>query len=268
MKLIFATGVLLAASCFPANAQDSIKNQCANVLYQVSTISRLLDGGYNGVSFYRGVMARGDFGLGTFDRLDGEMIAVDGEFYQVKSDGIAYPVTEDMLTPFAAVTFFEPAENFRVDIQMDCDALQETIKSRLPSDELLYAIKITGEFSSLTTRSVPAQEKPFKPLVEVLLEQVEFNFDDIDATLAGFWLPEELGNVNAPGFHFHAITSDALSGGHVLGCEVQNVLVEIDYMDEMRVKFSTLRRDPGKAPPCPANGKRAKPCHSDQSCGK
>ena len=35
---------------------------------------------------------RGDFGLGTFDALDGEMICLDGTFFQVKADGRAYAV--------------------------------------------------------------------------------------------------------------------------------------------------------------------------------
>ena len=48
-----------------------------------------------------------DFGIGTLAGLDGEMIGFDGDFYQVRADGIAYPVTDAMDTPFAAVTYFD-----------------------------------------------------------------------------------------------------------------------------------------------------------------
>ncbi len=47
-------------------------------------------------------------GLGTFNNLDGEMIGLDGEFYQIKADGIAYPVDDLMKTSFAVVMFFVP----------------------------------------------------------------------------------------------------------------------------------------------------------------
>ncbi len=36
------------------------------------------------------------------------MIELDGEFYQIKADGIAYPVDDLMKTSFVVVTFFVP----------------------------------------------------------------------------------------------------------------------------------------------------------------
>jgi len=36
------------------------------------------------------------------------MIGLDGEFYQIKADGIAYPVDDLMKTSFFMVTFFVP----------------------------------------------------------------------------------------------------------------------------------------------------------------
>jgi len=56
---------------------------------------------------YKELKKHGDFGLGTFNALDEEMIRLDGKFYQIKVDGIAYPVDDSMKTPFARVS---PAE--------------------------------------------------------------------------------------------------------------------------------------------------------------
>src|SRR4051794_40607680 len=85
---------------------------CSNVsphtVYQNSTIEALLDGNYDGEVTYAEVRKHGDFGLGTFDTLDGEMVAVDGVFYQVRSDGKAYAVTDQSKTPLAIVTYFRP----------------------------------------------------------------------------------------------------------------------------------------------------------------
>src|SRR3712207_1406392 len=79
-----------------------------HTLFQTSTIEALLDGNYEGDVSFAELEERGDFGLGTFDALDGEMIALDGGFYQVRDDGRAYAVDKLSKTPFAVVTFFEP----------------------------------------------------------------------------------------------------------------------------------------------------------------
>ncbi|MEJ7871040.1 MAG: acetolactate decarboxylase, partial [Rubrobacteraceae bacterium] len=75
-----------------------------HTLFQTSTIDALLDGRYEGDVSFAELEAHGDFGLGTFEALDGEMIGLDGAFYQVKSDGRAYEVDKTMKTPFAVVT--------------------------------------------------------------------------------------------------------------------------------------------------------------------
>ena len=61
-------------------------------LYQVSTIDALMQGAYEGVQPVSEIRKHGDFGIGTFDALDGEMIVLDGTVYQAKADGKIYPV--------------------------------------------------------------------------------------------------------------------------------------------------------------------------------
>jgi acetolactate decarboxylase len=46
--------------------------------------------------------------LGTVNYLDGEMIGLDGKFYQVKADGVASIIPDAIVSPFATVTFFKP----------------------------------------------------------------------------------------------------------------------------------------------------------------
>ena len=78
-----------------------------DVLFQISTIGALLEGVYDGETTYGELKRHGDFGIGTFNGLDGEMIGLEGKFYQIKTDGIAYLFDDSMKTPFATVTFFE-----------------------------------------------------------------------------------------------------------------------------------------------------------------
>ena len=50
----------------------------AHVLFQISTSGALVAGVYSGLSTTKNVLEHGDFGLGTFADLDGEMVIVDG----------------------------------------------------------------------------------------------------------------------------------------------------------------------------------------------
>ena len=60
-----------------------------------------------GSSRSRELKKHGDFGIGTFDALDGEMIVLDGVVYQAKADGHIYQAADNLTTPFATVTYFD-----------------------------------------------------------------------------------------------------------------------------------------------------------------
>src|ERR1700722_19599243 len=70
-------------------------------VYQTSTMGALLDGVYDGDVTIRELLQHGDFGLGTFNGLDGEMLVLDGVCYQLRGDGSAQVADADQRTPFA-----------------------------------------------------------------------------------------------------------------------------------------------------------------------
>src|SRR5271167_4583945 len=82
-----------------------------HTLYQVSTAAALVEGIYQGAVRVGTLREHGDLGLGTFENLDGEMVVVDGQFFQVRSDGSVRECGDDVLSPFAAVTRFAPETN-------------------------------------------------------------------------------------------------------------------------------------------------------------
>src|ERR671930_2553468 len=71
-----------------------------HVLFQASTIGALLEGAFEGDVTFAELAERGDLGLGTLNALDGEMIALDGGFYQARVDGSVRAVAVDERTPF------------------------------------------------------------------------------------------------------------------------------------------------------------------------
>src|ERR1700740_1029161 len=81
-----------------------------HTLYQVSTATALVEGIYQGAVRVGTLRKHGDFGLGTFEDLDGEMVIVDGYCYQVRSDGSVRECDDDGFSPFAVIPRFVPGE--------------------------------------------------------------------------------------------------------------------------------------------------------------
>jgi acetolactate decarboxylase len=227
--LVMSSGLALGCgSSAPSPKAD-------HVLFQYSTLSTLMAGVYDGDMAFGELKQHGDLGLGTFNTLAGEMVEVDHQFYQVKSDGAAYPVADDMKAPFAEVTYFSADQTIEVGDPLDCGGLQRYLDSRLPSLNVPYAIKITGVFAQLQTRSVPKQTKPYPPLAQVVKTQSTFDFSNVTGVMVGFRLPTYMSGVGAVGYHLHFLTDDRKAGGHVLSCQVKKVTVEIETTGELNM---------------------------------
>jgi acetolactate decarboxylase len=208
-------------------------------VFQNSTINALLEGLYDGSMTFGELRRHGDFGLGTFNALDGEMIALDGEFYQIKADGVVYPVTDHQRTPFATVVFFRPSLGRALDERLSYDELQSRMEGLMEGPNLFYAVRVDGRFAAVTTRSVPRQEKPYPPLAEVAATQAVFELENVDGTLAGFRFPDFARGLNVPGFHLHFLTADRRAGGHVLDLKLERGALAIDATAQFHLELPT-----------------------------
>ncbi len=201
---------------------------CSEALYQVSVIDALLAGDYDGDVSIGELKIHGDFGLGTFNGLDGEMVVLDGTVYKVGYDGKVLAMADDELTPFAAVVKFQPENSLKLGSVADFKALKDKVDASLETENLFYAVRVHGRFKSVKTRSVPRQQKPYPPLAQVVKKQAVFQFQDIEGTLVGMRCPVFVKGVNVPGWHWHFISDDRKSGGHVLECSFDGLTAEID----------------------------------------
>lgn len=199
-----------------------------DILFQVSTIDALMQGVYDGFFTFDELMDHGDFGIGTFDSLEGEMVALDGEYYQVKSDGVAYPVDGNMTTPFSTVTFFQADAVAAIHNASNMTELSRQIDGELDSANVFYALRIDGTFPYVKTRSVPRQEKPYLRLVDAVKNQSVFEMENVTGTVVGVWAPQFSEGLNVPGYHLHFITADRKAGGHILDIAVDEGEVLLD----------------------------------------
>jgi len=202
-----------------------------DTVYQTSTIDALLAGVYDGDTSCRSLLKHGDLGIGTFDCLDGEMVVLDGDVYQVKSDGKVYTPDLSLRTPFATICQFDADRVIPVTPGSQYDAIEALIDEQFPNQNLFYAIRIKGQFMSVKTRSVPGQQKPYPPLAEVTKNQPEFTMKNLSGTIVGFRCPAYVKGINVPGYHLHFISEDRTQGGHILSFAIKEAVCEVDVLD-------------------------------------
>jgi acetolactate decarboxylase len=205
-----------------------------STLYQISTSTALVEGVYSGSIPSSVLLEHGDFGLGTFEDLDGEMVILDSEIYQV-SDRVRHR-TDDFLVPFAAITHFRAKSSFQIDdvaclkgIELACD--QQRI-----SDNLFYALRLDGIFETIHARAVHTVPQNTR-LLDAAKTQSEFHFENIEGTLVGFWSPRYSSSFSVPGYHFHFISNDRIKGGHILDCRASKLEGRIQVLSEYDIRL-------------------------------
>jgi acetolactate decarboxylase len=208
-----------------------------HVLFQASTIGALLDGAFDGDLSFAELAEHGDLGLGTLNRLDGEMIALDGEFFRADVDGAVSPVPAAAKTPFAVVTSFEAEVDEQIEGRHSHAELLARLDALIPPGASSCAIRLDGRFELVRARSVPAQSPPYRPLAEVVADQHVFELEDVTGTMLGFRFPAYVEGIEVGGYHLHFISDDRSRGGHVLDSRSAGLRVRIDPSNDLHVEL-------------------------------
>jgi acetolactate decarboxylase len=225
---------LVATAAAPLPATD---------VYQVSTISSLLAGGYDGDTTVGELLRHGGFGLGTFNGVDGEMMVLDGQVYRGTVDGRAHLVAPSELTPFAVVVALHPQGSTPIAPGQSLDQLEATLDALPYSASRVLAARVDGRFRAIAIRSEPKQQPPYRPLAEVIkTQQVVHTLEDVDGSLIGFRFPAAASSVNVPGWHFHFLSADRTRGGHMLGLTTDTGTAFLEEFSDLRIRF------PARAP--------------------
>lgn len=209
----------------------------AGEVFQYSTIDALLSGLYDGRMTIGELVKRGDFGLGTLNGLDGELVVLDGKAYHVKAGGDAVLLQSGSLVPFATVTRFDEDTIASLDKVDGMKSLNSQVRNHLFSENFFQAIRIDGRFQTVKTRAIPKQSRPYQPLAKVVKQQVIVKYTGLEGTLVGFWTPEYMKGVNVPGFHWHFLSKDGKKGGHVLDVAFQGLVARIDVERDFSMRI-------------------------------
>jgi acetolactate decarboxylase len=237
--IILYTGNLLAQSTHKAKAMAN-KQAAFNQsrigkpqLYQYGVANSFIDGLYEGELTIKQLKQQGDFGIGAPNLIDGELTIVNGKAYQSNAKGHTIEAPESLRTPFAFVTNFRPDTVLQLTDITDLKDLFARIEKLIPNPNVIYALRLKGLFSSISTRAFPpVLKEPYKPLVQLLDQQQFFELKATEGDMIGFYMPGYLTGLNIVGLHFHFLSKDRQAGGHVVAVQAKLLALEIAEIKE------------------------------------
>lgn len=234
MKFLrFSKAVII--SLILTSAQVNAAAQNKDAVFQVATIGSLSQGVFDGDYTYGKLAKKGDLGLGTFLDLNGEMIAVDGMYYRILSNGKVERVRNNEIVPFAEVVWFKPAHVMKVKSIINYQRLSSIMHKTFNNPNIPYAIRIDGKFNKLKLRSLRRQKSPYPTLLEASEKQAIFEYKNVEGSIVGFWFPRYMAGIAMPGFHLHFIDKTRTAGGHVLELALDEGIASLQALHQVNV---------------------------------
>jgi acetolactate decarboxylase len=205
-----------------------------NTLFEVSTSSALVQGVYDGCMTVKEIQQHGNFGLGTFDALDGEGIMYDGVVWHAKGDGSVEVAKADETAPFWVATHFKPEQSIQLKKVTSWGDLCQQIDNYRQTDNIFVAICVKGVFSKIKYR-VACHSEHGVGLASATDSQAVFEKQNCQGALIGFWSPLYAKSFNIPGYHLHLLSDDHKSAGHVFELEGVNLNVELNNETHLKI---------------------------------
>jgi acetolactate decarboxylase len=209
----------------------------AHELFQTSTVQALLTGDYDGDVTLGELLEHGDFGLGTLDGLDGELIVLDGEAFKARLDCTLQRPAPSAKTPYAVVVPFTAEQQIELRGPLLESQLEAALGARVSRTTQPTAIRIDGRFAELHVRSVPRQRPPYKPLAEAIGQQHISVLGEVTGTMVGFCFPDALDGIEMQGAHLHFVDEARTRGGHVLSYTLLHGTALLDAATALHVEL-------------------------------
>ncbi|MEM1156415.1 MAG: acetolactate decarboxylase [Pseudomonadota bacterium] len=203
-------------------------------LFQVSTSGALIEGVTDGAITVEALSTHGDLGLGTFADLDGEMVILDGQVFQIRGDGTVTIAAPDELVPFAVATRFTPEDTLQLTDINSYEELLLHLNGRRNTDNQFFALRMDGTADYLKARVVEEIEDD-QSLVEAAQKQVEFELENVEGQFVGFWSPAYASSVNISGWHIHFLSADRSAGGHLLDLRGAELKAQFQHLADFHI---------------------------------
>lgn len=205
-------------------------------LYQFNTLGSLMSGLYDGKKTISSILHHGNFGIGTFDQVEGEMIIMDGIVYQALGNNTIRVADQDQTSPYVAVTNHNADVTFEMTGTHSINEVEKKIESYLTSRNLFHSIKIQGHFQSMKVR-MATKTASGTSFDVVSANQPEYMEENISGTIVGFFTPTMFHGMSVAGFHLHFLSEDKKFGGHILDFTSEDLTVEIGQISKIQQDF-------------------------------
>ncbi|GIZ40015.1 hypothetical protein CKM354_000337100 [Cercospora kikuchii] len=210
-----------------------------NHIYQYSLLNALMDGvSETGITATK-LASKGNQGLGTFARMQGELMFLDGTIYQLQAGGQTREADDTDRIPFAVSTHFVPEQTSSVDFK-DKDDIENALSNfNDHAANLFMTYRIDGHFDYLKCRTVRGQEYKGQPLSELGKKQSVEEYQDVEGTIIGFRTPRNWQGFGVAGEHLHFIKQDRSAGGHVLDLRGKGLMFKVAVASNVHVELPT-----------------------------
>lgn len=219
--------LVAAATLRRSRGVDPRQCEASDVTHQLQLAHVLLDGGFDGVATLAEALAGGDHGLGTVDRLDGELVVVDGEPWRVDWQGRAELMPLETRTPFVVVSTLDSPRTVRLR-DADRATVAAAVEDLVDDTGAVVSVRLEGSFSSVLVRSVPPQVPPYRPYAEVCVtDEVRWVHQPFYGIFVGFRFPDLEPGATIPGLHLHGLDRLRTTGGHNHDLHVNDAVLSV-----------------------------------------
>ena len=208
-----------------------------NHIYQYSLVNALMAGVYESGITTAQLISKGNQGLGTFVKMDGELLLLDDNVYQLQAEGKIRVADANDRIPYAVATHFVPDKTMTVKLSTK-DALDQVLEEfNEDGDNLFMSYRVEGTFQRLKCRTVKGQEYEGQPLSELGKKQFVEEYKDVEGTMVGFRSPAAWQGFFVAGEHMHFVSKDKTFGGHVLELEAEQVEIGVATVNNVHIEL-------------------------------
>lgn len=199
-------------------------------MIQASTLNALMLGNFDCTTSVDSFLKEADTGIGTYTGLDGEAIFENGVAYRATADGNVTVMSPEDGVAFGTVAKFDttvPVE--KLENISSIEVLKEKLAPYVEKNpNIFYMLKATGTFGKMHVRSCYACEKPYPTLSEAASHQKEFQYQNVSGSVIAIYCPPYVEGINLPGWHFHFLSQDKTTGGHILGLQADSLSLQLN----------------------------------------
>lgn len=210
-----------------------------NHIYQFSLLNALMDGVCETGITVSKFSKMGNQGLGTFSRMNGELLFLDGKVYQLQAEGNVREADDNDQIPFAVSTKFVPQKTTQVEFKSKDDVDNALNGFNDHAKNLFMTYRINGRFDYLKCRTVRGQEFKGQPLSELSKKQSVETYESVEGTIIGFRTPKNWQGFGVAGEHLHFMQADRKAGGHVLEVTAKQVEMQMAVASNVHVELPT-----------------------------